>query len=462
MSVQDSPAHAPLYPPAVTPPDAPQKPIEFLLTFVRNPLLTLPKAAYQQPVVVHRPTSRIKVAWICDPATIEDVLVDKQGRFKKNIVEERVLGPILGDGILVAEGAAWRWQRRAIAPLMRASDTASYVPTMVQATLEQLDRWRTVPKGAIQRVDRSMVDLTFAIIARTMLTGGEPAEADMIKREGEQFISHTSWEIAYALLRLPRWLPHPDKWRTRRSAKRVRQAVLAIVQRRRKPSEQSDDLLGRLLRAEDPETGQKMNDEQVVDNLVTLLAAGHETTAKALTWTLYLLARAPEWQQRARDEVLNVVGNGQIEAHHLDRLDIIERVLKESMRLYPPVIVIARTPTEPVELFGESFKPGDQLTIPIWCLHRNEGLWDDPERFEPDRFLPEFDKERPRTQFMPFGAGARICIGMSFALIEAKVILATLLQHAAFEWDGAYVPEPVSRVTLRPRDGMPLKVHMLD
>ena len=132
---------------------------------------------------------------------------------------------------------------------------------------------------------------------------------------------------------------------------------------------------------------------------------------------------------------LPVSPNARIEAHHLDQLDILERVLKESMRLYPPVIVIARTPTEPIELLGETFKPGDQLTIPIWCLHRNERLWDDPKRFDPDRFLAERDKDRPRGQYMPFGAGARICIGMSFALVEAKVILATLLQHASFEWE---------------------------
>ena len=461
MPVQEI-ADAPLYPPAITPPDVPQKPLDFLFTVVRNPLETLPKAAYQQRVLVHRPTSRIKIAWICDPEVIEEILVDKQGRFQKNVVERRVLGPVLGEGVLIAEGPSWRWQRRAMAPLMRAADIATYVPAMAQAAREQIERWRRDPDGTVQPIDKDMIDLTFAIIARTMLTGGEPAESELIKHEGDRFISHTSWELAFTLLRLPRWVPHPHKWLSWRTARRVRGAVAAIVARRRKQSEHTDDLLGRLLRATDPETGQSMSDEQVVDNISTLLAAGHETTARALTWTLYLLARAPQWQQRARDEVLRVAGNRPIESHHLDQFDIIERILKESMRLYPPVVVMARTPTEPVELFGEFFKPGDQLTIPIWCLHRNETLWDDPARFDPDRFLPELERDRPRTQFMPFGGGARICIGMSFAMAEAKVVLATLLQHAAFEWDGIYVPEPVSRVTLRPRDGMPLIVRMLD
>ena len=460
MSVQEIQG-APLYPPAITPPDAPQKPIDFLRTFVRNPLLTLPKAAYQQRFLVHSPTPRIKMAWICDPPTIEDILVDKQGRFKKNAIEGRVLGPVLGEGVLIAEGNSWRWQRRAIAPLMRDGDIGTYVPAMSQAALEQVERWRSAESGIVQRVDKGMVDLTFAIIARTMLSGGEPAEAEMIKYEGDQFVSRTSWDLVYTILNLPRWLPHPNMWRSRLAAKRVRNAVFAIVRRRRAQSELTDDLLGRLLRASDPETGQTMTDVQIVDNLVTLLAAGHETTAKALTWTLYLLARAPDWQERARVEVLSVAGRDPIEAHHVERFEILDRVFKESMRLYPPVIVVARTPTEPVTLFGETFEPGDQLQIPIWCLHRNEALWDDPERFDPDRFLPEQERDRPRAQYMPFGAGARICIGMSFAMTEAKVILATLLQHASFEWDGAYVPEPLSRVTLRPRDGMPLKVHML-
>lgn len=451
---------APFYPPTILPPDTPQKPLQFVLTFVRNPLLTLPKSTYQRRLVVNRPTPQVKVAWFCDPATIEEILVNKRGRFKKNVIEERVLGPVLGDGILVAEGASWRWQRRAIAPLLRAGDISSYVPAMSNAALEQIERWRSQPSGALRRIDKDVVDVTFAVIARTMLTGGEPEEADIIKYEGDQFVSRTSWELAYTLLRLPRWLPHPDKWRCRRAAKRVRNAVTSIVQRRRKLSESTDDLLGRLLRASDPDTGQKMDDVQIVDNIVTLLAAGHETTAKALTWTLYLMARAPAWQERVREEVLSVAGTDPIEPQHVEKVDILERVLKESMRLYPPAIVIARTPTEPVELMGEHFKPGDQLTIPIWCLHRHETLWDDPDRFDPDRFLPEQERDRPRTQYMPFGAGARICIGMSFAMTEAKVILATFLQHASFEWDGTYIPEPVSRVTLRPRHGMPLKVHL--
>ncbi len=457
-----------LVPPTVTPPTAPLKPLEFLFTFVRNPLRTLPKAAYQQPFLIHSPTPRLKIAWICDPAVVEDLLLNKHGRFKKNVIEKRILGPVLKEGVLIAEGASWRWQRHAMAPPLRPAELATYVPMMAAAASELIANWRTAVAASgdqqqpfYRAIDRDMVDVTFAIIARTMLAGGEPAEADLIKREGDAYLEHTSWELAYCLLNLPGWLPHPSKWRMHRAAKRIRSAVWAIVRRRRAQPDDHDDLLARLLEARDPESGRLMDEEQVVNNVVTLLAAGHETTAKALTWTLYLLARAPDWQERAREEVQRVAGSGPITADHLDKLDVVERVLKESMRLYPPIIVIARTPSEPLELMGEHFKPGDQLTIPIYCIHRSEYLWDDPDAFDPDRFLPEREKDYPRCQFLPFGGGARICLGMSFAMMEAKVILATILQQAKIHWDGRYEPEPVSRVTLRARHGMPLGVELL-
>jgi cytochrome P450 len=207
---------------------------------------------------------------------------------------------------------------------------------------------------------------------------------------------------------------------------------------------------------------QAMGRDLVIDNLLTLLNAGHETTARALTWTVYLLSQAPEWQERARAEVLDVVGDAAIGAGHLDRLEIVERVLKEAMRLYPPAAVLARTPKAPTTLGGIAYKPGDQLVVPIWSLHRHEALWDDPGRFDPDRFLPEHEAAMARLQFMPFGAGPRVCIGSGFAMAEAKVLLAEMLRAASFSFAGDRPPEPISRVTLRPRHGMTIDVTLGD
>jgi cytochrome P450 len=297
-----------------------------------------------------------------------------------------------------------------------------------------------------------------------MLAGGEPAEAETIKNAGDDYLRPSSWEVAFAILQLPSWLWHPAKGRMARSARRMRDAVTAIVARHADLPESgasSGDLLARLLEARDPKTGMQMSRELIIDNLLTLLNAGHETTARALTWTIYLLAKAPAWQAEARAEVCDVVGAEAISADHLERLTITERVLKESMRLYPPAAVLARTPKAPTTLGGVAFQPGDQLVVPIWCVHRHEQLWDDPGRFDPDRFLPEAEARMARMQFMPLGAGPRVCIGAGFAMAEAKVLLAEMLRSAEFTYSGTREPEPISRVTLRPRDGLAVDVRVL-
>jgi cytochrome P450 len=241
----------------------------------------------------------------------------------------------------------------------------------------------------------------------------------------------------------------------------LRAAVAQILARRRAAGFQGGDLLARLARAQDPETGAPMSEKQLIDNLVTFLVAGHENTAKALTWALYLLARAPEWRQRIRDEVLAVAGEEQVGAEHLDKLVVTKAVLEEAMRLYPPAPAMTREAACTTELGGETIPEGANIVISIFVLHRHRRLWDDPDRFDPDRFSPERRGKIARAQFMPFGFGARTCIGASFAMMEGVAILATLVRGAEFEWDGRHLPEPLSRVTLRPRGGMPLRVTVL-
>ena len=199
-------------------------------------------------------------------------------------------------------------------------------------------------------------------------------------------------------------------------------------------------------------------DAQLIDNLLTFFSAGHETTAKALTWTLYLLARAPEWEARLVEEIARVTAGEPVRAEHIDKLVLTAQVIKESMRLYPPAPVISRITSEATELGGEPVAAGVQTVIPIYAIHRHKKLWDDPDLFDPTRFSPEREAAIPRYQYMPFGAGPRICIGMAFAMIEAVAILATLIRSCRFEIIDGYEPTPVSRVTVRPSHGMPLRV----
>lgn len=451
----------PLYPPAVTPPDAPLPIWDFLREFPRNPLRSVPRAAYENDIFVLRPrVPRITYAWITGPDLIEEVLIAHAGDLAKSQVEKRVFAKSVGDSVLTADGAKWRWQRRVLAPLFRHQEIVSYIPKMAQAADEQVGIWRAAGSG-LRNIEQDMVEATLAVIMRTMLADSDKSIGRRIMKATEAYLSKASWEAAYAILRLPGWFPHPGSWRMKTAAAELRRIMSQLIEVRRASGIVHDDLLGRLLTARDPETDEPMDDEGLIDNLSTLLLAGHETTAKALTWTLYLLARAPQWQQAVRAEVTRVAGGNPICAEHIEHLAVTTRVIKESMRLYPPAPVVARLNTRFLRVGGEDLPVGSNLVFPVYAIHRHRRYWDDPDRFDPDRFLPEKEKGRPRTQYMPFGAGPRICIGQAFALMEAVVLLATFVRSSRFTWDGSHLPEPISRVTLRPSGGMPLGVEAI-
>ncbi|MEM7777405.1 MAG: cytochrome P450 [Pseudomonadota bacterium] len=445
-----------LYPPTVSCPREPLPLHRFLFRFVDNPLASVPQLAYEQPMTVAEVGGGIKVAWVSGPELTEQILIKEASAFNKSDMEKRVFRKSAGDGVLTADGPHWRWQRRAMAPLFRHADILSYVPTMSAVATEAADRW--VSPGR-REIDDDMIAATFAVISRTMLDDGEPDETQRLIAATHDYLAAVPWEMAWEIFSLPEWLPHPASWRMSRAARKLRSFVAAIIERRKSsPEAVADDLLERLLATRNPDTGAPMSDDQLIDNLLTLLEAGHETTARALTFTLYLLARAPDWQDKVRAEILNVCGDGNITASHMNELTVTKQVLEESMRLYPPAPVVARRAIRPITIGDVTFSPRDQIIIPIFAIHRHRQLWDDPDKFDPDRFAPDAIQDRPRTQYLPFGAGPRICLGQSFALIEAIVLLATFVRKARFEWDGHYAPEPVSRVTLRPRGGMPLTV----
>jgi cytochrome P450 len=459
LAALDTSADPPLYPPSVTPPELPLSLPRFLARFVRNPLRGLPRAVYEQPLVVYK-RGRAALVWVTDPALVERILLHDQEQFSKTPLEKRVFAGTLGDGILTSEGASWRWQRRTAAPLFRPADLFNYLPAMVEAAEAQLVRWRHAGDG-VQPIDQDMTVATFDVIARTMFSGDAMAEAAIIQRAGSEFLGKTSWEVAAGMVRLPTWVWHPGKSVMRRAARELRDAVAAMLERRDAAGADSGDLLDRLRHVRDPETGAAMSQKQLIDNLLTFLVAGHETTAKALTWTLYLLARAPHWQERVRAEVVSVAGQSGLAPEHLDRLVLTRQVLKESMRLYPPAPVMTRITRSEVELGSSKIGANVLIIIPVFAVHRHRLLWDDPNRFDPQRFTSEREAALRRTQFMPFGFGQRTCIGMSFAMMEATAILATLVRAARFAWDGRHAPEPISRVTLRPKGGMPLAVTLI-
>jgi cytochrome P450 len=452
-------APAPVYVRGVRPLDGPVGTLSLFKRLLRNPLSVLPAAVYDQGIVFAGRAGRA-VCWITEPSLIKTVLLDRRDIFRRTAITQRILGPLLGNGVLTADGPDWKWQRQTAAPVFRHNDLLGFVPTITEATERLLAKWREGADAAVRDVDRDMTLVTFDVISHTLLPGGDAHVGPLFGRSTVDYQKPLGWQMAYANFGLPSWMPHPGKLKMRLAERRLRSAVAALVAERRANSAGKDDLLQRLANAANPETGARMSDELLIDNLLTFFLAGHETTAKALTWTLYLLARAPDYQNRILEEIRQVVGDGPIKPDHVDKLVISTQVLKESMRLYPPAPIMSRQSTADTELAGVPVKSGTQIIIPIYAIQRHRRYWSDPDRFDPLRFAPENEAKISRYHYMPFGAGPRICIGMAFALVEGVAILATLVRAASFATTPGYEPEPVGRVTLRPAGGMPLTVRM--
>jgi cytochrome P450 len=362
--------------------------------------------------------------------------------------------------MLTAEGAHWRWQRQAAAPAFRHDRIAAMTPIMARAGESALARWRAAGGNVATDVAADMVRVTFDVILVSMLSGGEGLDIDEASREITAYLETIGRPGLMDMVGAPIWLRNLLHPRGRRAAQYLRAAVSALIARRRATGETRGDLLDMLMASTDPETGRAMSDADLRDNLITFIAAGHETTALALTWALYLVGGHPPTEARLLEEVRAVAGDGAIEAEHVARLVFTRQVVLEALRLYPPVALVPRMCVAPVTLGGRRLEPGAMVLIPVYVVHRHRLLWDNPDAFDPDRFAPEKGAEKRRFAFLPFGGGPRICIGMQFALTEATAILATLVRGAHFTPDPDHRIRPLVRITMRPEGGMPMTVRV--
>ena len=435
--------------------------LQLLARVVSNPVESWGEDFYDEPIVVYDDFG-LQTVFVMDPELVQQILLDDSDAFTKSPLYDDVLGRAGGKGLLIAEGDDWRRQRRIAAPLFRAEAILSYAPAFAAACEPVLARWRKAAPGSLQIIGKDMTDAAMQALQDTIL-GADLREQDRktVSEAGTAFLSSTTWKIAYASLKLPSWTPHPGSNTMRRAGDNLREVAERVLANRRQGLGDGVDLLARLVAARDQGSGAKMSDSLIIDNVVTFLMVGQETTAQALSWALYVLALFPEWQEEVRDEVRRVMGAGPLGANQLEQLGLLEAVFMEAMQLYPPAPSLMRIARRPVTLGEVELASGATVVIPIYVVHRHRRLWPDPLRFDPSRFTPEARAGRHRCAYMPFSTGPRSCIGGAFSMIETKVMLATFLAKARFELPAGEVPVPLARITLRPKQALKLKVTML-
>ena len=420
------------------------------LTARRNVLELIPEIALRQPMV----SGRLGIRWhmVMDPGALRRVLKDRVEDYPKSTVTKLLLEPAIGDSLFIAEGAQWRWQRLAAAPAFAARNVEALAPVMTAAAEASAARIA----AAAQPFDAyaEMVAATFDVISDVTFSGDEGFDRDAVHHAINGYIASTARVSVLDVLGAPPWVPRPGRIFSGQGLRETKKlADRAIAERARRGPRVPPDLLDLLRSGVDPETGRSMNASELRDNLLTFIVAGHETTALTLSWALYLCAFDPAVQARAAAEAQ--AAGPRITAADLPRLPCVQQVVQESLRLYPPAAFISRTARRADSLGGRRIEPGDTVMLPIYALHRHHLLWENPDAFDPERFAPGV--ERDRFSFLPFGGGPRICIGASFALQEAAIILATLLARFDFALVPGRVPVPRMILTLRPEGGVWLR-----
>lgn len=426
-----------------------------IVSLVKNPLDALPPEIFTEPLVFSKMVGNVKV-YIADPALIHEALVKNSDALGKGEQVRRTLGPALGQGLLTADGAHWKWQRQSVASAFRPSSLQELQPAMIAAAENTRDRLWQRANGTID-IGHEMMRTTFDIIVQTMMSGGHGIDVERVEQSITDYLRPSGWTFVLGVIGLPEWLPYPGRGRAMEAVKFLRSSLMSVIEERREVPDERNDLVSMLLSAADPETGRTMTDSEIVDNLLTFITAGHETTALGLAWTFDLLSRNPASEEKMLDEIDRVTQGQPLTSDHIAQLTYTRQVFSEAMRLYPPAPIITRTALRDFQL-GEFLIPaGTVLFVPIYAVHHHASIWTNPQTFDPDRFSPDAVKARHRYAYMPFGAGPRVCIGNAFAVMEAVAILAVILQKMRLVSVDNKPPVPIMKVTLRPKSSLMMR-----
>lgn len=422
-----------------------------------NPLEFLLGAARRYGAVVQFPVGNLPVYAINHPDGVRHVLQDNARNYSKNTIQFNTLALVTGQGLLTTSGEQWLRQRRMTQPAFHRQRIAGFGGAMTSAALRMLQRWDALPADTVLDIDHEMMKMTLEIVGHTMFS------ADL-SDETSELVNAVLIALDYIVYRaqtpiaLPLFVPTRRNRGFRRALAVLDRAVEGLINERRAATGQYDDLLAMLLEAQS-EDGEPMSNRQLRNEVLTLIIAGHETVASALTWAWHLLANHPEAEARLHAELQAVLGGRAAQLHDLPQLPYTRAVFDEALRLFPPAWLITRR-TVAEDLIGDTAVPAEALVIiSPYVVHRQPGVWPDPEAFRPERFLAEKVEAAPRYGYIPFGGGPRMCIGNQFALMEGALVLATVAQRYRFQPLAENPVEAAALVTIRPRGGLQMQLE---
>ncbi len=394
---------------------------------------------------------------IVHPEGVRQVLQENVKNYTKDHVSYGMARWIVGNGLVTSQGSFWLRQRRLAQPAFHRQRVAAMGQSMVRATGEMLEHWEArSPSGEPFDIAEEMMRLTLRIVCDALFGTQVEARSQEISRAfnliSEQFVTRfRTFRV------LPPVLPTRYDREFRSAVKTLHTAVADIITERRRRNEDLGDLLSMFMLARDEETGEQMDDTQLRDEVCTMLLAGHETTATTLSWVWAVLEHHPEVEARLHAEVEAVLGGRLPTADDVPRLNYTRMVVEETMRLYPPIYIFSRKVKEEDVIGGYRIAAGTSVDLSPWLTHRHPDFWEEPEAFRPERFSPEQVAKRPRFAYFPFSGGPRQCIGNSFALMEAQLILATVVQRFQLRSGNSAMPMPDPLITLRPKGGLPMR-----
>jgi cytochrome P450 len=447
-------------PPAPTPQLRPLGAFRLISTLRRNPLECWAKDHFEKPIVVGGlPIGHVVL--VNEPHAIRHVLLENACNYRKDSLQRRVLSAGLGDGLLSADGEQWRAQRRILAPVFARKTIMDFAPAMMDAANALVERWRRQDESTFD-VAAEMSRVTLDVLERTIFSDGLGRDAEEFRVAMVTYFNTIGRIDPLDVLGVPAFVPRIGQLRVRSTLRFFESAIDEIISMRRARMSEgtgtvANDILSLLLAALDPDTGQRMTEVEVRSNILTFIAAGHETTANLLTWSLFLLSNCPEWRHRVELEAVREI-EGPI-AGLTDRLVETRAVIDEAIRLYPPIAAISRVASDADDFAGEKVRRGSMVVIAPYVLHRHRLLWRDPDTFDPTRFLGKARTEIDRYAYIPFGAGARTCIGSAFALQEATLVLAAIMKNFSLHLVPNHEVRPLLRVTLRPAGGLPMVIR---